>query len=380
MWTGTRRAAPAGETETRLRDQQGATDDPIPGVGFAPSSLRRILILRLNHRLGNTLFLTPLVSALARYLPQCEIDMFLGTPEAASLFDHAPGIRRVLSLPRDPFLHSLALARALFALREREYDLVIDPIEHSSSNRLAARLVKARRRLSFDLAEPRSGRPGTTPLAHSEHEALKPLRLLGHLSPSMTVDPTAPAQLELVLTAAERRRGEQDLAQILADHGGREVGRPVIGFFTEARGDKALAPDWWREWSDAIRREDPSVRLVQLAPPEPGSLRLKGIPHIQTADLRRVASMLAGLDLFVSGDTGPMHLASAVRTPTIGLFSTTRPDQYGLLGARDLSLADDLMDPGRVAGTVLQHLASCCPPDPASTVTIPVGSRRTHGG
>jgi heptosyltransferase-1 len=48
-----------------------------------------------------------------------------------------------------------------------------------------------------------------------------------------------------------------------------------------------------------------------------------------TADLVSLAALLQSVDLLISGDTGPMHLASAVDTPVVALFGPSNPARYG---------------------------------------------------
>ncbi len=42
--------------------------------------------------------------------------------------------------------------------------------------------------------------------------------------------------------------------------------------------------------------------------------------------------------LFVGGDTGPMHLAAALRVPVVALFGPTRPERNGPYGTRSIVL------------------------------------------
>jgi len=52
-------------------------------------------------------------------------------------------------------------------------------------------------------------------------------------------------------------------------------------------------------------------------------------------DLGALVGLLAGARLFLSGNTGPMHLAAAVGTPTVSLFSPLRsgsPNRWGPVG------------------------------------------------
>ena len=41
--------------------------------------------------------------------------------------------------------------------------------------------------------------------------------------------------------------------------------------------------------------------------------------------LKQSAAIMKACDLFISNDSGPMHIAAAVRTPTIGIFGPTNP-------------------------------------------------------
>lgn len=56
------------------------------------------------------------------------------------------------------------------------------------------------------------------------------------------------------------------------------------------------------------------------------------IPRINLAgrtSLTKLAAMSAKADLFLSGDTGPMHLAAAMGTPTVAVFTCTSPLRAG---------------------------------------------------
>ncbi len=45
-------------------------------------------------------------------------------------------------------------------------------------------------------------------------------------------------------------------------------------------------------------------------------------------DLVTLAAVLARLDLYVTGDTGPMHVAAAVGTPVVAVFGPSDPTRY----------------------------------------------------
>jgi ADP-heptose:LPS heptosyltransferase len=60
------------------------------------------------------------------------------------------------------------------------------------------------------------------------------------------------------------------------------------------------------------------------------------------ADLPTLAAILERLDVFVTGDTGPMHLAGAVGTPVVAIFGPSDPARYALRGPHDRVVRVDL--------------------------------------
>jgi len=73
-----------------------------------------------------------------------------------------------------------------------------------------------------------------------------------------------------------------------------------------------------------------------ILPQMPDSARIVDASGKTT--LRQLAAVLQACDLLVTGDTGPMHLAVAVGTPTVALFGSTNPIRTGPYGARNIVL------------------------------------------
>jgi ADP-heptose:LPS heptosyltransferase len=66
------------------------------------------------------------------------------------------------------------------------------------------------------------------------------------------------------------------------------------------------------------------VRDVQAA--IPSDVRVVNVSG--QADLLDLAAVIERLAVFVTGDTGPMHLAAAVGTPVVALFGPSDPVRY----------------------------------------------------
>ena len=59
-------------------------------------------------------------------------------------------------------------------------------------------------------------------------------------------------------------------------------------------------------------------------------------------DLVVLAAVLERLSLFVTGDTGPMHLAAAVGTPVLAIFGPSLPTRYAPLAPRSKLVRVDI--------------------------------------
>jgi len=104
------------------------------------------------------------------------------------------------------------------------------------------------------------------------------------------------------------------------------------------------------ELARELRRRRPDLRAVVLAGPkevwlavrvheESGKLHPVIGPDL---DLAGLAAVIAALDLLVTNDSGPMHLAAALGVPTVALFGPTDPRRTAPAGAGHSVLHRDL--------------------------------------
>ena len=71
-----------------------------------------------------------------------------------------------------------------------------------------------------------------------------------------------------------------------------------------------------------------------LAAPLLAALPPDAVDLVGRLEIPEAAAALARCALFVGNDSGLMHLAAAVGTPTLGLFGPTSAEEYGPVGAR----------------------------------------------
>lgn len=329
------------------------------GTPIDRESVRSILVCRPNAKLGNTLLLSPLFAELHRLFPGASVDLVTSYPRAALLLRGTPGLRQVLQLSHRPAASPATWLRQVKTIRSREYDLAIDPTTRSMSGRSTLGLSRSRYRLGF------TAKDQWLQLTHScqipameGHESLRPLPLLQSLelrpaNPDPRDSIEHPPLMRLYFDDAERADARRLINAALK---GRDVaGRRIVGYFTGAAGQKALPLTWWREYWKRFEELEPQIVPVEFL--QFGQTERLDARHatLSIGDPKQMAAAMAQLDLFVSADTGPMHLASSTATPTIGLFRMSDMPRYAPRKPDDLALDVLDLEPAPVAELCVRH-------------------------
>jgi ADP-heptose:LPS heptosyltransferase len=134
-----------------------------------------------------------------------------------------------------------------------------------------------------------------------------------------------------LLNAGDRERAREILAG--AGLGGT---RPLVGLHASGgRPVKQWATGRWREVAQRLQREfGAALLLTGTAADHPlaedVARGLGGAVHDFTGRLSLIDSLavIGSLDLFLSSDTGPMHMAAAVDAPSVSVFGPSDPRRY----------------------------------------------------
>lgn len=314
-----------------------------------PAAIHSVLIARTNGRMGNTLFLTPLLGAIHQVLPHAAIDVFVRYPDAADVLRGLPGLRNVITMPHLDWWDLRTSIRALRDYRSRRYDLVIDPVPNSSGGRIALLLARARWRLGFTGERQwlRLDYAAEVP-AGVRHEALRPLALMQQAF-GYEVVPGA-ARLRVASSPAELAEGARLMAQRMGEAARQvEPGGMTIGFFASARGKKDLGSQWWREFWQAYLELRPQTAPLEVLPAANHPPVNPDFANVHCPSPRQLEATISHADGFFSADTGPMHLASAAGVPTIAFFERTNPAKFGPIKPEDTVLKIGGMTPRQVA-------------------------------
>jgi heptosyltransferase-3 len=356
----------------------GASPHAVDPSSLDLSRCHRVLLVRVNFRMGNLLLVTPALCALRQALPRARIDV-LCYDGFAALLAHDPDVDHVLGVHRRMLLNPWTLARVVWTLRRAHYDLVVEGARGgsflgaffaaASGGRLRAAAAGSRYQGFFNVRVPRS--------PDLEHKVDLLLAFLADLG----IPPVTRA-LRVVLTDAERAAAETHWRSWGLASGGRAIG-VVVG----ARGRKQWPPEQLVELIKRLQLRS-GLKVVLFAGPEERDEAIRlghelagAVVVAPQLGVRDFAALLSSCALVVSRDTGPMHLAAAVGTPTVGVFDTTNPGCYAPRGSRHRAVqvsAEDTI--GRVLAAVEDILALREPdrfgPDGVPARPVPPPSRR----
>ncbi len=291
---------------------------------ISPKKVKRVLICRPNHRLGNQLLITPLVQEVENTFPNAKIDLFLKGNLGKFIFENYPNVDRLIILPKKHFKNPHTYIHAWFALKTRRYDLVINSNADSSSGRLAMQMANASYRFM--------GEEITTEQPNDYHHFAK--TIIYQLRQAFKTPENDIPSLALNLRDEEVSYGRTTLDEINKNH------KPTIGIYTYATLDKCYAPEFWLPFYKALQEKyGKNYNIIEILPIENISQINFTAPHYYSRDIRELSAVMNAMKIFISGDCGMMHLACASKIPVIGLFKSASVEKYQPYGNQSLGIS-----------------------------------------
>lgn len=166
------------------------------------------------------------------------------------------------------------------------------------------------------------------------HKGLEPIEFVRFFGLDV---PKSNVRLDIKLSHEELTQAQHDMNNLLSENGISEKSK-VIGFFRNARFDKKIEDAYWKKWIDEVHAIDPAVVFIDILSPDiPEKLSEKVLAY-QSKNLRVLGAFFQKCDLFVCGDTGPMHLAVASQAKVLALFKATKVELFGALGEKNYNI------------------------------------------
>ncbi|MEI2265790.1 glycosyltransferase family 9 protein [Erwinia sp. CGal63] len=288
--------------------------------------MRRILVIRIDF-LGDMVCTTPLLQALKTRWPQAEIHV-LANKYNASVLDNNPAIARVHHYVysknyekniRPGFLNYLKdRVKLILTLRGMKFDLLVIPNGGMNKNAInfARQLNVADCRwhnADTEFDDRVEAHVATRPLLH---EALSGFMLVPELGkPDIR-------QLRPYVFPCEKQSAYWQ-------HYLGEKRKPRLGLFVSNKSAERRWPlQKWQLLSE--RFAENCEIIVVLSPQETLADEWQRNNSVRCITTQTVAGLIAAmtqLDIVISADSAPVHLASALQIPLVALFES-RPEKY----------------------------------------------------
>jgi len=298
--------------------------------------MKKILFIKLSA-IGDVVQTLPALEAIKKTFPDSEIDWVVEEAAAGILEGH-PLIRRLMVARRKTWVAMLARPKTflrglrsirgfLKELRSVQYDIAID-FQGLLKSGIIIGLSRAERKIGFDRTRELSylflneRLPAYDIEKHALERYLDVAKYLGagDLSPACTLP-----------IERERAIMEERLAQIVRPGSGLVVINPMARWQTKL----------WQEEKFAlladrlIAERGATVIFTGAAGDREVIARImakmagRALNWAGSTSLKDTAALAALADLFITTDTGPMHLAAAAGGRVVALFGPTAPWRTG---------------------------------------------------
>ncbi|GGX83889.1 glycosyl transferase [Litchfieldella qijiaojingensis] len=294
-----------------------------------PAHPEHICVLRLSA-LGDVCNLVPTVRALQHQWPQARITWIIGKGEH-SLLSGLSGVEFVVYDKQTGLAGMRELWRRLGNTR---FDVLLHMQQSLRASVLSLGL-KARTRIGFDKARSKDWQHCFTRYHLEPHPRAHVLESFMDFARRLGVDPAITSRRpewglpipEEAYEEARRLSGESPYLLI------SPCANPRLRNFRNwsAEGYAAVIEHAWTQYGlkalltggGSTKEREMGARIVALAPPEAVIDTIGGI------SLKTLLALIDRARLVIAPDSGPVHMANALDTPTIGLYATTNVERAG---------------------------------------------------
>ncbi|MFQ6041051.1 MAG: glycosyltransferase family 9 protein [Candidatus Poribacteria bacterium] len=295
----------------------------------------RILLIRLSS-LGDVVLTSPAIRAARHHFPQAYIAMLVGK-QSADVVSENPHLNEIISYNRAGKKNTEEMRRIIHQIRQREFDLTID-FQRKFRTSLLAYLSFAKCRVGYHqpLGILCTVRVPDKVNKHAIDRNLDLLRAIGIHSEDRT--------LELFISEEDREYAEQffNSQRISPEH-------PKIGLFPGA----GWRPRQWMPQRFAVIGDLAAehfgaqvlifggAKEMDLVSKVVGYMKSDSIILAGHLKIRQLAALIEQCDVFVTNDTGPMHISVAMKTPTIALFGPGNHKKFQPIGEAHTTIRHD---------------------------------------
>jgi heptosyltransferase II len=297
----------------------------LAAVNFLVMNLSQNIIIRMPNWIGDAVMATPLIADLRHQFPEAQITAMC-QGKIGELLLANPHLNEIFTFSRpNEFIRYQATRQLIARLRQGKYDLgLLLPNSLSSAWWFWRGAVKERIGFATDGRSLLLTRRPPLPKERGEHLVLTYKRLLQPLE--IAISTTKP---QLFVT-----KEEMDAAALLLAAHKVPLQGTVIGINPGAAFGAAKC--WPKEKFRALAKkilEKTNAHLLFFGDAQTAPLVHEICANLPSrvvnlaglTSLRELIALLKQCSLFLTNDSGPMHIAAALQVPLVALFGSTDP-------------------------------------------------------
>ena len=291
---------------------------------------KRLLVVKF-WGIGNIVRVSPTLKAIRKRFPEARITFITlsqnrGVYEKGELFDEIIFLN----------LHSVGaflwdVVVKYFILRRKKFDLVLDLEPLANFSEIISFYVGVGARIGFSVPGRRSLFTVKVPFTEDEHISETFYRILSPFGVGLSHD-LMPVPISI---SAESK----DYIKKLLSENGIDAGDTVIALNVNASSvadARRWPPQRFAELLQKLSKELDAKLVLVGAPFEKDLVQEVidisggiGLNLAGRTNLKQASAVLERADIFVTNDSGPMHMGMAIGTPTVALFGPESPARYG---------------------------------------------------
>lgn len=284
--------------------------------------IRRILIIQTAF-LGDVILCTPLIKASRKLFPDSFIS-FLLISETKNILENNPHLDEIIVYDKKGKDKGIKnFFKMVKKIKRGNFDLAIIPHRYLRSA-LLAYFAKIPQRIGFDKSIGSFLFTQKVAYQNNSHEVERNLSLLNYFAG------------DLLDKTPELFPSSQDFsyAQELLEDSGVKDNDKIVGIAPGSIwATKRWLPERFAEVSDLLIKEA-GAKVIFLGSKEDEKLCLeianlmeeKPIILAGKTDILQSAAIISKCRVILSGDSAPVHIASAMKTPVVAIFGSTIPE------------------------------------------------------
>lgn len=290
------------------------------------NKVRKILIIKLKG-IGDVVLSTIVFNNLLKDFPNAKIDFLTEVPSLPVL-NNLNFINKILLLKKSSFIDTIKLYLKIFFKR---YDLVLD-LYSNPRTAFITFLSFAKYRAGFPYRGRKYAYNLFGPIERNKYHSAE-LHLLLLKSIGLSYDERdlffglKEESIKMANDFFNKNFNDDDLIVGLCPSGGWKSKRcdsvkfAEIGDAIAKKYNAKIIILWGKEDLNDAKEIQSLMKLSSTLIPE--------------TNINQLAAFLAKCDLVIANDSGPMHIASALKTPVLGLFGPTDPKLQGPFGEQN---------------------------------------------